>query len=144
MPSYFQILESLHQSFGDCTKSTNYNWYHCHFMSQFFQFSSKVQLLIFLFTFFQFYSVVSRDSKVHNLASFLFFVWLSLGLVFWPRLDDPFVSQNPRRGCASHYPRQILGCAYTIYFYGQISISDTIPVDHLPHPVVSCLIFFLW
>ena len=23
--SYFQILQSLYQSFGDCTKSTNYN-----------------------------------------------------------------------------------------------------------------------
>ena len=30
----------------------------------FFQFPSKVEVLILLFTFFQFYSVVSRDSKV--------------------------------------------------------------------------------
>ena len=71
------------QSFGDCTKSTNYNWYNHHFhISQFFQFPSKVQVLISLFTFFQFYSVVSQDSKVHNSTSSLFFfyyykVWLS-------------------------------------------------------------------
>ena len=32
----------------------------------FFQFSSNVEVFILLFTFFQFYSVVSRDSKVHN------------------------------------------------------------------------------
>ena len=29
--SYFQVLQSLYQSFGDCTKSTNYNWYNCQF-----------------------------------------------------------------------------------------------------------------
>ena len=38
----------------------------------FFQFPSKVQVLILLFAFFQFYSVVSRDSKVNNSASSLF------------------------------------------------------------------------
>ena len=37
----------------------------------FFQFSSKVEVLISLFTF-QFYSVVSRDSKVDNFADSLF------------------------------------------------------------------------
>ena len=42
----------------------------------FFQFPSKVQVLILLFAFFQFYSVVSRDSKVHNSASSLFFFFL--------------------------------------------------------------------
>ena len=45
------------------------------FMSHsFFQFSCKVEVLISLFSFFQFYSVVSRDSKVDNFACFLFVV----------------------------------------------------------------------
>ena len=35
----------------------------------FFQFSSKVEVLILLFTFFQFYSVVSRNSKVDEFMS---------------------------------------------------------------------------
>ena len=49
----------------------------------FFQFSSKLELLICLFTFFQFYSVVIRDSKMDNFADFLLFlvdyykVWFS-------------------------------------------------------------------
>ena len=52
-------------------------------------------LLISLFTFFQFYSVVSRDSKVDNFADFLFFCgWLLLGLVIWSGLGDPFVYQS--------------------------------------------------
>ena len=38
----------------------------------FFLFPSKVEVLILLFTFFQIYSVVNRDSKVDNFASFLF------------------------------------------------------------------------
>ena len=39
----------------------------------FFQFPIKVEVLILLFTFFRFYSVVSRDSKVDNFANSLFF-----------------------------------------------------------------------
>ena len=42
----------------------------CMFHS-FFQFPSKVEVIILLFTFFQFYSVVSRDSKVEYFASSL-------------------------------------------------------------------------
>ena len=46
-----------------------------------FQFPTKVQVLILLFIFFQFYSVVSQDSKVHNFASSFFLdyykVWSS-------------------------------------------------------------------
>ena len=41
---------------------------------RFFPFPSKIEVFILLFTFFQFYSVVSWDSKVHNIASSLFFV----------------------------------------------------------------------
>ena len=40
----------------------------------FFQFPHKIQGLIFLFTFFQFNSVVSRDSKVHCSTNSLFLV----------------------------------------------------------------------
>ena len=49
-------------------------------MFQFFQFPSKVEVLILLFTFFQFCSVVSWDSKVDYFASSLFI--LSLLLLF--------------------------------------------------------------
>ena len=38
----------------------------------FFQFSSKVEILILLFMFFQFYSVVSSNSKVDNFVISLF------------------------------------------------------------------------
>ena len=45
------LISKSSNSFGDCTKSTNYNWYHCHLhVPQFFQ-SSKVQVLISVFRF---------------------------------------------------------------------------------------------
>ena len=54
-----------------------------------------------------------------SLFIYLFF-WLSLILVVWTRIGDPFVSQNPRGICASHSPGRFLDCAYTIYLYSQI------------------------
>ena len=39
----------------------------------FFQFSSKIEVLILLFLFFQFYSVVSQDSRIYNFANSLLF-----------------------------------------------------------------------
>ena len=104
-----------------CSKRTNYNWYNCHLhFPQFFQFPSKVEVLILHFTFFQFYSVVSRDSKVDNFASSLFFCWLLLSLVFWSRLGDPCVCQSPIGVFECHFLGQVLGCANTICLYGQI------------------------
>ena len=47
----------------------------------FFQFSSKVEVFILLFTFFQFYSVVNRVNKVDNFANSLFLLLLLLLLI---------------------------------------------------------------
>ena len=58
---------------------------------------------------------------------FFFCCWLSRGLVFWLRLGDLFVSQNPREFYVSHFLRMILICVYTILLNVQISISFTFP-----------------
>ena len=50
----------------------------------------------------------------------LFFCRPSQGLVIWPRLGNPLVSQNPKECCLSHFPGRILGCGYAICSYGQI------------------------
>ena len=50
----------------------------------------------------------------------LFFCWLLLSLVFWPRLGDPRVSRSPIGVYVCHFLGQVLGCAYTICLYGQI------------------------
>ena len=44
----------------------------------------------------------------------LLFYHLILGLIFWPRLYYPFVSQNHREFYKFHFLRWILVCAYTI------------------------------
>ena len=86
----------------------------------FFQFPSKVEVLILLFTFFQFYSVVSRDRKVDNYVSSLSFCWLLWGMVFWLRLGDPCVCQGPIGVYVCYFLGEVLGCTYTICSYGQI------------------------
>ena len=71
---------------------------------------------------FQFYSAVTRNGKVHSSAcslfsfffSFLLIISRSGHLVIWPRLGDPFVSQNRRKFCVSHFLQGILVCTYTI------------------------------
>ena len=77
---YFQVLQSLYQSFSDCTKSDNYNWYHRHFHSRFFQF---------------FFTSLARS---RNLSFFFFFsfsfdftlwstTWLLLLLLLYPKIE---------------------------------------------------------
>ena len=75
-------------------------------------------------------------------SRFSLFCWLSLGLVVWLRYGDLFVSQNCREVSVSHFPGQILVCAYTICWYGQIWTSCTIPsgLPSWPSLVLSCLI----
>ena len=92
----------------------------------FFQFPSKVQVLIHLFDFFSFYSVVSRSVRNTVFFYFLFFLQ-ALVLVVWSRLGDSIVFQNPRRVFVSHFLGQILGCSSTIGSFGRISIACTIP-----------------
>ena len=58
--------------------SSPFNNHDGHFhVPQFLHFPSKVEVLILHFTFFQFYSVVSQDGKIHNFASplFLLIIW---------------------------------------------------------------------
>ena len=94
--------KSLCQSFGDCTKSANYNWYHHNFhVPQFLQFSGKVKVLISLFVFILYCGQPGKQSPQFSKFSFSCRLWL--GLFDWLRLSDPFVSQNPRV-YASHSP----------------------------------------
>ena len=50
----------------------------------------------------------------------IFFCWLLEGLVFRSRLGDPFAYQSPTGVCVCHFLGQVLGCAYTICWHGQI------------------------
>ena len=68
---------------------------------------------------------------------------LSLVLVFWLRLGDLFVSQNLRKFCVSFFLGRF--CFVRIPFGRMVKFQflAQFSVDHLPHPVISSLIFFL-
>ena len=102
------------QSFGDCPKCTNRNWYHPHIhVPLFFSLSNSRYLSLFSLSFiFTFHGIVK--SIILRVFHFFFFFGLSLSLVVWLRLGDLFVSRNSSEICASWYPGQILGCTYTI------------------------------
>ena len=105
--SYFQVAQSLHQSFEGCTERTNYNWYHSYFHIQWFvQFFSKVLEFISLFSFSLDITLwYAGTAKFTLVCLWAFFFLLSLGLVVWSRLGDLFESQNPREVYASHSPK---------------------------------------
>ena len=140
----FRVFQSLYQSFGQCTKNTNYNWYDLNFhILHYFQFSSKIQVLILLFTFFQFYSVVSRDRKVHNSASSLFFFLVIIRSGRLTELYDPFVPQISEE-FVCHILQNIFWAVH-IPFGSMVRIQflAQFPVDHLDYPVVCSLIHIL-
>ena len=89
--SNFQVLQSLYQFFDDCTERTNYNWYHRHFhVPQFFSSLARSKYLSFCSLSFGF-TLRSAGTAKFTIRQVLFFCWLSLGLVVWLILDDPFV-----------------------------------------------------
>ena len=74
----------------------------------------------------------SAETAKSTIREFLFLLFL--GLVVRPRLNDPFVSLNPREFCVFYSPGQILDCASTICLYDQILMSSTIPSGSLCLP----------
>ena len=71
--SYSQILQSLYQSFSDCSESTSYNWYFQSLScSRVFPFPWQNLGIYRSSRFFRFYCAASQYSRVHNSASCLF------------------------------------------------------------------------
>ena len=107
------------------------------FMFHGFSFSSLARswyLSLFSFSFILWSDGTAKSPIQHALFPPFFFFWLIIiCLVIWPKLGNPFVPQNLRKLSASHFPGRILGCAYTIYLYGQIQASSPIP-SWSPHP----------
>ena len=105
----------------------------------FFQFSSKVEVLISLFTFFQFYSAVSRDSKVDNFADFFLLIIITSGLraeIRWSLC----ISKSHRSLCVS-FSRTGAGlCIYHLLAWSDLNflhISQWITL-----PTQSCLALY--
>ena len=87
----------------------------------FFQFPSKVEVLILLFTFFQFYSVVSRDSKVDNFTISLFLlIIIKSGLlaeISW----SVCVSKSHWSLCVSFSWTDVELCIYHLFVWSNLN-----------------------
>ena len=107
------------------------------FQSFFFQFFCRVLVSMFIFVFFQFYSVVSRKSKVSDLVGPLYFIyfifccWLLQSLVVLLRLDDIYVSQNPK---------ELVRLILQDRFWMNISFNFLHNSQWITFPIQSCLL----
>ena len=123
--SYFQVLKSLYESFDDCTKSTNYNWYKRHFhVPQFFQFSSKVQVFIFLS--FLFCSQLGQQSRQVYIIIIIYSFRVFHISISWWFFTGVWVT-------ASHLksPGLVLGF---LPFSAMLSFRSSLLVRQLPSP----------
>ena len=142
MSTYFQVVQSLNQSF---TKSTNYNWYDRHFhVLQFFQFPCKFEVLILLFTFSQFYSVFNRDSKVYNSPSCLFLLLLLMSITWSSRLAEirwtVCISKSHRNLCVSFSRANSGLCIYHLFVWPNINFLHN---SHwITLPTQSCQVLY--
>ena len=73
--SYFQVLQSLYQSFGNSTKNTNYNWYNRHFhVPQFFFNSLARSMYLSLFSLSFDFTLWSGRTAKFTILQVLFFL----------------------------------------------------------------------
>ena len=104
--------------------------------------------IIITFMFHTFFNSLARCSYLSFFTlSFNFTLWsartakstireIIFYLFVWPRLDDPFASQDSRGVCESHSPGQIVRMV-KLQFLAQLLVI------RIAHPVMRSLIFFL-
>ena len=85
----------------------------------FFKSLSRSTYLSFFSHSFSFILWIPETAK-STILQVLFFCWLLLGLVFWPRLGNPCVCQSPIEVYICYFLGQGRGCTYTICSCGQI------------------------
>ena len=109
----------------------------------FFQFSCKVEVFILLSTFFQFYSVVSRDSKVDNLQILFFFflvIIIRSGLLAEFR-GSVCLSKCHRSLCVSFSRTDAGLCIYHLFVWSNLNFLCIFQLITLP--TQSCLVLSL-
>ena len=112
----------------------------------FFQFPSKVWNLILLFAFFQIYSVVSWDSKVHSLASsllllLLFLFLLNVRFVLLAGISWSVCMSKSQGSLCVSFSRKDVHIPFASIVKSKFLAQ--FPVDHIAHPIVSRFILFL-
>ena len=89
-----------------------------------FSIPSKVEVLILLFTFFQFYSVVSRYSKVYNFASSLSFLLITKRSGFLDEIRWSVCMSKSHRSLCVSFSRTAAGlCIYHLFVWSNLLLS---------------------
>ena len=79
------------------------------------------------------FNLCSASTAKSTIFQVLYFCWLLLGLVFWPRLGDPFLCQSPIGFCASGL------CIYHLFVWSNFNflyISQWISLPTQSHLVL--------
>ena len=98
-------------------------------------FSSKVEVIISLFTFFRVYSVVIRDSKIHNFADFLLLIIIRSGLLADIRWCV-CISKSHRSLCVSFSRRGAGLCVYHLLAWSNLNSL------HIPQWISLCFALY--
>ena len=61
------------------------------------------------------FTLMSAGMAKSTIRQVLFFYWLLLGLVVWPRLSNPFLFLNPKEFCASHFPAWVVHIPFVLW-----------------------------
>ena len=93
-------------------------------LHSFFQFSNKVLEVIYLFAFFEFYPVASRNGKVHYSASFLFLLAITrsgrLAEIKW----SISLSKSQRNLCVSFSRTDSWLCKYHVFVWSNLNFLN--------------------
>ena len=106
-----------------------------------FQFSSKVTVLISPFTFFQFYSVACRDSKVDNFADFLFLLLIIMRSGVRAEIRWSICISNSHKSLCVSFSRTGAGlCIYHLLAWSNLNFLHISQLITLP--TQSCLALY--
>ena len=121
--SLFSKFSNIFNQFvGDCLKCSNHNWYGLSFWcSIVFKFSNTIYVLIFLFTFFYFYSVVLQFGRF----SFLLTITRSgqLAEIRW----SVCIPKSLKSMCVSFCRRNSRLCVYHLFLWSNLLFFCTTP-----------------
>ena len=114
-----------------------------HSCSTIFSIPSKADVLIFLFTFFQFYSVVSCNSKIHNFASSLFLLLIiirsgRLAEIMW----SIYMFKSLRSLCVPFSRTDTGLCLYHLFVWPNFNFSHN--SQRITLPTQSCLVLYFF
>ena len=113
--------------------------FHSFFLIGIFNF--KVEVLILLFTFFQFYSVASRDNNVYNLASSLFLLLITITSGLLVVIRWSVCMSKSHRSLGMSFSRTATGlCIYHLFVWSNLNFLHMF--ERIALPTQLCLILY--